>query len=261
MACTAMISFISDPWFYAAAVPAVILVGLSKGGLGGAMALIGVPLMALAVSPVQAAAIMLPILIVMDMVSLWTWRGERDPVTLKLMLPGAMIGIGIGWLTAAIVTADAVRLIVGVVALAFFARWLTQRLGAGERTADHDRPKATFWGAVSGFTSFVAHAGGPPFQIYALPLRQSPTVYVGTSVVYFAIVNAVKLIPYFALGQFDATNLTASATLMPIAPLATLAGAWIVRRMKADVFYPFMYAMILVVSLKLIWDGVSAILP
>ncbi|MDP3899395.1 MAG: sulfite exporter TauE/SafE family protein, partial [Mesorhizobium sp.] len=111
-----MIPLISDPWFYAAAIPAVILVGLSKGGLGGTMALIGVPLMALVVSPVQGAAILLPILIVMDGVSLWNWRGERDPVTLKLMLPGAMVGIGLGWLTAAFVTAGAVRLIVGVVA-------------------------------------------------------------------------------------------------------------------------------------------------
>ena len=252
-----MTSLISDPSFYAAAIPAVLLVGLSKGGLGGAMALIGVPLMALVVPPVQAAAIMLPILILMDMVSLWTWRGERDPVTLKLMLPGAMVGIGIGWLTAAMVTAGAVRLIVGAVALAFFLRWLSQRLGTGERIATHNRVKAFFWSMVSGFTSFVAHAGGPPYQVYALPLKQKPALYVGTSVIYFAIVNAVKLIPYFALGQFDATNLAMSAVLMPFAPLAILTGAWIVRRVKPHLFYPFMYTMILIVSLKLIWDGLA----
>ena len=252
-----MPALLADPWFYATAVPAVILVGLSKGGLGGAMALIGVPLMALVVSPVRAAAIMLPILIVMDMVSLWTWRGERDPVTLKLMLPGAMAGIGVGWLTAAVVTAGAVKLIVGLVALAFFARWLTQRLRAGDASLPHNPVKAGFWGVVSGFTSFVAHAGGPPFQVYALALKQPPALYVGTSVVFFAIVNAVKLVPYFALGQFDAANLTASAVLMPIAPLATLAGAWLVRRMKPEVFYPFMYAMILIVGCKLVWDGLA----
>lgn len=254
-----MVPLLSDPWFYAAAVPAVILVGLSKGGLGGAMALIGVPLMALVVSPVQAAAILLPILIVMDIVSLWTWRGERDPVTLKLMLPAAMLGIGIGWLTAAVVTTGAVRLIVGLVALAFFARWLAQKLAASEKARPHSGVRGAFWGMVAGFTSFVAHAGGPPYQVYALPLRQSPALYVGTSVVFFAVVNAVKLVPYFALGQFDATNLTASAVLMPIAPLATLAGAWIVRRMKPEIFYPFMYAMVLVVGLKLVWDGVFEI--
>jgi uncharacterized membrane protein YfcA len=250
-----MDALLHDPYFYAAAIPAVILIGLSKGGLGGAMALIGVPLLVLVVPPVQAAAILLPILIVMDIVSLWAWRGERDPTTLKLMLPGAVVGIGIGWATAAFVTAGAVRLIVGATALAFCLRWFAQRLAAGDRAAGHNRLKAGFWGIVSGFTSFVAHAGGPPFQIYALPLRQRPAVYVGTSVVFFAIVNAVKLVPYFALGQFDATNLTASAVLMPIAPLATLAGAWIVRRIKPDMFYPLMYSMIFIVALKLIWDG------
>jgi uncharacterized membrane protein YfcA len=247
---------LSDPWFYAAAVPAVILVGLSKGGLGGAMALLGVPLISFVVPPVQAAAILLPILIVMDVVSLWTWRGKRDPATLRLMLPGAMIGIGVGWLTAAYVTTGAVRLIVGVVALAFFLRWLMQTLAVSLHAAEHDRLKATLWGTVAGFTSFVAHAGGPPYQVYTLPLKQPPPIYVGTSVVFFAIVNAVKLVPYFALGQFDTANLTASAALMPIAPLATLAGAWIVRRMKPEIFYPFMYAMVLVVGVKLVWDGV-----
>src|SRR3990170_6569113 len=101
-----MSGLLLDPWFYAAAIPAVILVGLSKGGFGGAMGFIGVPLMALAISPVQAAAILLPILVLMDMVSLWTWRGVYDRATLAIMLPGSLIGIGIGWLTAAMVTAD-----------------------------------------------------------------------------------------------------------------------------------------------------------
>ena len=137
-----MVPLLSDPWFYAAAVPAVVLVGLSKGGLGGAMALIGVPLMALVVSPVQAAAILLPILVVMDIVSLWTWRGERDPVTLKLMLPAAMLGIGLGWLTAAVVTTGAVRLIVGLVAIAFFARWATQGMANVERPSEHSPVRA-----------------------------------------------------------------------------------------------------------------------
>jgi len=254
-----MNSLLSDPWFFATAVPAVVLVGLSKGGLGGAMALIGVPLMSLVVPPVQAAAILLPILIVMDMVSLWTWRGERDPVTLKLMLPGAMLGIGLGWLTAAVVTAGAVRLIVGLVALSFFARWFAQQISRRAAKTNHNPVTAGFWGLVSGFTSFVAHAGGPPYQVYALALGQKPALYVGTSVVYFAIVNAVKLVPYFALGQLDGANLTASLALMPVAPLATLAGAWIVRRMKPEVFYPFMYTMVLLVGAKLVRDGVLEI--
>jgi uncharacterized protein len=250
-----IVPLLSDPLFYATAIPAVILVGLSKGGLGGAAALMGVPIMALVMHPVQAAAILLPILIVMDLVSLWTWRGWYDRVTLKLTSPGAMIGIGIGWLAAAHVTVDAVRLIVGAVAIAFFLRWLYQSIARQQEAAPHNRVIGAWWGIVAGFTSFVAHAGGPPYQVYALALGQPPAIYVGTSVIFFAIVNAVKLVPYFALGQFDGTNLAASAVLLPVAPVATLFGAWLVRRMKAEIFYPFMYAMMLVVGLKLIWDG------
>ena len=114
---------------------------------------------------------------------------------------------------------------------------------------------------MAGFTSFVAHVGGPPFQAYALPLRLDPRVYTGTSAIFFAITNAVKLVPYFALGQFDAANLTASVALMPIAPLATLAGAWLVRRMRPEVFYPFTYATVGIVALKLLWDGAAEFFP
>lgn len=250
---------ITDPFFYAVAVPAIIFVGLSKGGLGGAFALFGVPLMALAISPIQAAAILLPILVLMDMVGLWTWRGERDLTTLKIMLPGAVLGIGIGWLTAAYVTEALIRLMVGLVALWFTINYFAQRLREmrkDERPArPHDAVRGTIWGALAGFTSFVSHAGGPPYQIYTLPLKQDPRTYTGTSVRFFAVVNAIKLVPYFALGQFDATNLSTSLALAPIAPFAILAGAWIVRRLDTRVFYPLMYAMIFVTALKLIHDG------
>ncbi len=251
---------LTDPWFYAAALPAVVLVGLSKGGLGGASALVGVPLMALVIPPVQAAAILLPILILMDLVSLWLWRGNRDWTTLRYMLPGALLGIAIGWLLASIVTESMVRLVVGIVALVFAVRWFATRMTGDEHRTGHSVTRGSFWGMVSGFTSFVAHAGGPPFQVYALALGQEPRLYVGTSVIFFAVVNAVKLVPYFALGQFDAQNLTVSLALMPAAPIATFAGAWIVRRMNAATFYPFMYGMVFIVALKLIYDGAGGLL-
>ena len=251
-----MSDLLYDPWFYAASIPAVMLVGFSKGGFGGAMALIGVPLMALVMSPVQAAAIMLPILLVMDAVSLWTWRGTYDRKMLGLMLPGALIGVAIGWATAAFVTVAAVRLIIGIVSLTFFLRWLVQFLQKADQVArPHNAVRASFWATISGFTSFVGHAGGPPYQIYALQLGHSPALYAGTSVIFFAIVNAVKVVPYFALGQFDTTNLSASAILMPVAPIATLAGAWLVRRLRASIFYGFTYSMMFLVAIKLIYDG------
>jgi uncharacterized membrane protein YfcA len=247
---------LSDPWFYAVAVPAVILVGLSKGGLGGAMGFVGVPLMSLVMSPVQAAAILLPILCVMDLVSLWTWRGFYDRSVLVSMLPGAMVGIGVGWATAALVTADAVRFIVGAVAIVFVARWLYLKFRHGKEHATQPNGiMAAFLGTVSGFTSFVAHVGGPPFQVYALPLRLDPKIFTGTSVIFFTIINAVKLVPYFLLGQFDATNLTASLVMLPIAPLGILVGAWVVRRMKPDLFYAFSYATVAIIAVKLVYDG------
>lgn len=254
-----MSALLSDPFFYATGVPAVLLVGLSKGGLGGGLALIGVPLMALAIPPVQAAAILLPILIAMDIASLWAWRGFRDPRTLKIMLPGAMVGIAVGWMTAAMVTEAMVRLMIGLIGFIFVVRWLVQKFGGSEMARPHKPAAGLFWGVISGFTSFIAHAGGPPYQVYTLPLRQDPKLFTGTSVVFFAIVNAVKLIPYFALGELDATNLTASLVLVPLAPAATFAGAWVVKRLKPEIFYPFMYVMILLISLNLIWVGARGI--
>jgi uncharacterized membrane protein YfcA len=251
--------FVSDPLFYAAAIPAVIFVGLSKGGLGGAMALIGVPLMALVVSPVKAAAIMLPILIVMDIVGLWTWRGVYDLKTLKIMVPAGILGIAIGWFTAAWVTVPQVRLLVGVIALLFVADYVRLRLRASApEPKSHNALRGSFWGTLAGFTSFVSHAGGPPYQVYALPLGHDPKLFTGTSVIFFAVINAVKLVPYFALGQFDAANMATSFMLMPIAPVATIAGAWIVKHMNRQVFYPFMYVMVFLVGLKLVYDGLTS---
>ena len=256
-----MTGLLSDPWFYAAAIPAVALIGFSKGGFGGAMAVMGVPLMALVMPPVQAAAVLLPILVLMDLAALWAWRGNRrDWITLRNMLPGAFAGIGIGWLTALVVTEAAVKLIVGVVALGFVLRWLWQKVAGQDAPHPHNLAAGAFWGAVSGFTSFVAHSGGPPYQVYALPLRQDPKLYTATSVLFFAIMNAVKLIPYFALGELDTGNLTAAASLVPVAIVATFAGAAIVKRMRAEIFYPITYTLVFVLSLKLIWDGAVGIL-
>lgn len=251
---------ITDPFFYVVAIPALFIVGLSKGGFGGAMAIMGVPLMTLAVPPFQAAAIMLPILILMDMFSLWTWRHHSDRKTLIIILPGALLGIAIGWLTATWVSEGLIRLLVGFVALSFslqyfWRRFHEYRLSKQTPPRAHNRLYGAFCGLLSGFTSFISHAGGPPYQLYALPLRHDPKVYTGTSVRFFTAINALKVIPYFLLGEFDATNLKTALVLSPIAPLATLAGALIVRRLKPEVFYPLMYAMVLLTSFKLIYDG------
>jgi uncharacterized protein len=250
-----------DVSFYYAAIPAVILVGLAKGGMGDALSLIGLPFLALVVSPVQAAAILLPILIFMDMISLVIWRRHGDWTTLKIMLPGALAGIALGWATSALVPGNVLRVVIGVVTILFCLRYFWNNFGPGRGKVvppHGQRPvRATLWGAFSGYGSFVAHAGGAPFQIYVLPLQMPPREYTGTSARFFAILNAVKLIPYFALGQLDTQNLAASATLLPFAPLATIAGAWCVKRMQPKIFYPFMYAMALIAAVLIAREGLG----
>ncbi|EYD73890.1 putative integral membrane protein [Rubellimicrobium mesophilum DSM 19309] len=238
---------------------AAVIVGLSKGGLAG-LGVMAVPVLALVLPPVQAAAILLPILCLTDLVATWNWWGTWNRRTLLQMLPGALLGIGVGWLTAAVVPDAAVLLIVGVVALAFVGRWLWQVLHRRPQAPRPEAPaKASFWGGLAGYTSFVAHAGGPPFQVYTLPLGLDPRILTGTSVAFFAIVNYVKLIPYAALGEFDTQNLGTSAALAPLAVAFTFVGAWIIRRMRAEVFYPITYALTALVGLKLVWDGIAGL--
>jgi len=249
---------ITDPLFYLVAIPAVLLVGLAKGGFGGALTLVGVPLMAVVISPVTAAAIMLPVLVAMDIVGLVAWRGTFDRRVIAIMLPASFGGVLLGYLTATMVSADGIRLVIGLLALWFAAEWFWR-----SRHQLEPRPRKTVkslsWGAIAGFSSFVSHAGGPPFQVAVMPLRLPPPVYAGTSVLFFASTNAVKLIPYFLLGQFSADNLATSAVLMPLAPVATLAGVWLVRRVDPKAFYWIAYMVLVPVGLKLIVDGARAL--
>lgn len=249
---------ITDPWFYAVAVPAILLTGLAKGGFLGAAGGLAVPLMSLVISPVQAAGIMLPILNVMDVVGLVAYRRDFDWKNLAILLPAAITGVGIGWATAAYVTEAHVRLIIGVIGLAFT---LNYWFAGGARRDAHgpDRMRGAFWGMVAGFTSFVSHTGAPPFNIYMLPQRLANTALAATAVMFFATVNVVKLVPYYALGQFSTANLATSAVLLPLAPLAMMAGVYLTRRVAQAPFYRIAYASLFIISLKLVYDGLSAV--
>ncbi len=244
---------IENPIFWVTAVIAVIITGISKGGFGG-LALFAVPLMALTISPIQAASIMLPILIIMDWVSAWSYRKHWNKPLVMRMVPAAIIGIGIGWLLAGYVTDDLVRVIVGLIAIAFpLYHWFGPKSGV---EAIKDSPVAGYIaGAVAGFTSFIAHAGGPPFKAYAIPQGLPHRIFAGSAVMFFFVVNAVKLIPYGALGQLDKTNLTTSAILMPLAPIGVLIGVWLVKRIDGTLFYRIMYCLIFLTGLKLLWDA------
>ena len=250
---------ISDPLFYLAAIPAVILVGLSKGGFAG-LSMLSLPLMALVISPIRAAAIMLPILIVQDVVSVWAYRRSWDRRNLSILLPGAVLGILFGYLLAAKVSDVAIQLAVGVISVAFALRRLILERGAAAPASSASRPAGWFWGAVSGFTSMIANAGGPPFQIYVLPQRLPRDVFVGTGVLFFALVNWIKVPPYIALGQFTRDNLATSVALFPLAIASTWAGVLLVRRVSGERFYTIIYVLLTMVGLKLIWNAVTALL-
>ena len=244
-----------DPIFWAVAVFSVLITGISKGGFGG-LALLAVPLMALVISPIQAAGIMLPILIIMDCVGVWTYRKHWDRKLLLLTLPGAVLGIVAGGLLAGYVDDQAVRIVVGVIAVLFPVYAIVKPRG-GDAFIKNNRPLGLVSGTVAGFTSFVAHAGGPPYQAYAIPQGLDKRIYAGTAVMFFFVVNFIKVVPYAMLGQFDQTNLTTSLILIPIAPFGVLFGAWLVKHIDQQLFYRILYALIFSVGLKLLWDGLT----
>lgn len=246
---------ITDPVFYMFAAPAVILLGLAKGGFSGVGAL-ALPLMALATSPLQAAAITLPILMVQDVVSVWAFRHTFDRGILRLMLPSAAVGILGGYLLAAFVSSSAVELAVGLISMLFGAQRLLPFSPSGAARAEGRVPwRGVLAGMVSGFTSQIAHAGGPPFQMYVLPRKLAPESLIGTSAIFFCAVNWMKTPAYLALGQFNRESLSTAAVLLPLAIASTWAGVWLVRRVPAEGFYRLIYLLMLLAGAKLTYDG------
>lgn len=248
-----------DPVFVTVAVVAVLIVGLSKAGLLGGLGVVGVPMLALVMPARDAAGMMLPVLLCMDAVAIWMYRKECDWHLLRIMLPGAAIGTLIGWALWAVVSDAVVLLLVGVVTLLFVLDAVLP-LRRKLEGLPPSKPWGTFWGGLAGFTSFISHTGGPPFQIYVLPQRLAPALYAGTSAFFFAIVNAAKLVPYFFLGQLNVHNLTLSAALAPIGMLGVFLGIFLVRRISMRLFYRIAYWLVFLLALQLIWEGTNRLL-
>jgi uncharacterized membrane protein YfcA len=245
---------ISDPLFYLVAIPAVLLTGISKGGFGGALGGVGVPLMALAISPIRAAAILLPVLCLMDLVGFRVYFRKWDTTNLKIMIPGAIAGIVLGSVTFGMFSEDAIRIMIGVVAVAFpIYSWLSRNVERKPTSAAIG--SGAFWAAMSGFTSFLAHAGGPPAMVYLLPQRLDKVRYVATISVFFMFVNAIKLIPYAWLGQFSSTNLLTSLLLAPLVPAGVMLGVWLQNRVNVEWFYRISQSCLLVTGVQLIYQG------
>ncbi len=242
-----------DALFWLAAVVASVFVGMSKGGLP-AVGLLAVPILALVISPVTAAGLLLPVYVLSDMLGLVAYRGAFDARVLKILAPAATLGVGLGWATASLVPEALVTGLVGLIGLVYALRLLLQRGDTVETRPARVLP-GLFWGTIMGFTSFVSHAGAAPYQIYVMPQRLSKTVYAGTTTITFAFVNAIKLVPYWALGQFSPDNLRAAAVLILPAGLAVYAGVYLVRIMPQVLFFRLVTWALALVSLKLIWNG------
>jgi uncharacterized membrane protein YfcA len=250
-------ALIDNPWFYAAAIPAIVLTGVAKGGFGGGIGSLAVPLIALTVAPARAAAIMLPILVLMDAVGLYAYRGQWDRRIMRIILPAGLIGIVIGWITFRFLPDYWIRILLGVISLAFVADGLRR---VDLPTSDASDALGRIWATVSGFTSFVTHAGGPPLNFYLLRTHLEKGVFAGTTVVFFAVINAAKLVPYLALGLFDATNLATSAVLAPAAAGGIVIGILLRRRISRRFFFRIVYGFVFVTGCKLLYDGLGALL-
>ena len=246
-----------DPFFLIVAATAVILVGLAKGGLSGLGAL-GTPLLALAVAPVQAAAILLPILIVQDAVSVWAFRRTWDGWVIGWMLPGALTGIVGGWAFAELLPTAAVMAMLGAITAGFglWRLWIER----GGRTVAASRSPGwvgSLVGVGMGFASQIAHAGGPPFQMWVTPRRLPHLVFIGTSSVLFALINWMKVPAYLALGAFPHEVVVAALLLMPLAIVSTLLTVRWMKRMNPERFYVLIYVLMVLLGAKLLWDGVQ----
>jgi uncharacterized membrane protein YfcA len=245
--------------FWIVAVLTVFLVGLSKSGLLGSLGMVAVPLLVLGgMQPRDAAGMLLPLLLVMDAIAIWTYRKDADWHILWIMLPGAAIGTLIGWALWSFVSDAMVLLFVGVITMIFILDALLP-LRKKLEGLPPSKPWGAFWGGFAGFTSFISHTGGPPFQIYTLPQKLEPVRYSGTTAFFFAIVNSAKLIPYFFLGQLNVSNLSHAAILAPLAIVGVLVGVWLVRRISIKRFYQITYWLVFLLALKLIWDGVQGV--
>ena len=243
---------LTDPLFLTMIIAAVTLLGLAKGGFAG-VGMVATPMMALVIPPLQAAAIFLPILLVQDVISVWAYRRDWDAWNLKVMMPGSVIGIVVAWVLAAHLSDAMVRLAVGLIGLAFVLNaWF------GKVSIEPQTPKAAagvFWGGISGFTSTLVQAGSPPFQVFTLPQRLPKLVFVGTNAVFFAATNTLKVIPYFALGQFSTETLHISLWMLPLAIATNFLGIWLVRVTPTILFYRIAYVLVFLISIGLTWDA------
>ena len=242
-----------DIYFYFIASIGVILFGISKGGFAGPIAILSLPIMSLAMSPVMAAAILLPVLLIMDVIAMYLYWKTWDMKNIKIIIPPALIGIFIGAMTFNYSSDDSIRIIIGTIAILFILLTIIQK---NNLLIKPSKTKGTFWSLIAGYTSFLIHSGGTPVNFYLLPQKLNKTIYVGTMTLTFLIINVIKLVPYYYLGQFVIPNIKASLILSPLAPISIYLGYYLHKKVNEEVFYFFIYLFLAIGGVKLIYDGI-----
>ena len=252
---------IDNPWFYLFGALAVLMTGISKGGFAGTFGGMGVPLMSLAIVPTQAAGIMLPILLAIDAYGIRVFWRAFDRRVLATMIPGAIVGSLVGYFAFGKLDESMLKLLIGTIAVGFpifnqTRRWLAARAAKTIAPSHPNHLKGGFWCGFSGFTSFVAHSGAPPYQVYAMPLQLDKFVYTATASIFFAFANAFKIPFYAVLGQFSTQNLLTALVLCPLVPVGVQAGLWLQRKVKSDAqFYLIGQGLLFLTGCKLLWDA------
>jgi len=247
----------ADPvLFWIAAIAAAFFVGGSKGGLP-MIALLSVPTMSLVMPPMQGAALLLPVYLVSDVYGIWIYRRSFSSRNLAILIPAAAIGVVVGWLLAGRTDENAVRVVIGCIGLAFLALRLRTRFMGRGKPRGADVPRGLILGSVSGFTSFVSHAGGPAFQLYVLPQQLPKMMFAGTSTILFAVINLMKVPPYLALGLIDWGDMRMVAALSPVAIFGAWLGHRITRIIAERIFFIIVEIALFLISINLIRVGLG----
>ena len=250
-----------DPMFYFVGWTTTLLMGIGKGAFGGGLAILGVPLLALVVDPLQGAIMVAVLIAAMDLFAIGSFGVSTwSKPDLTWLIPGLIVGIAIGYAVFLIVDARIVTLIIGVITLAFTAHWFLRGRTAPAGQLPVSPPLALLAGTASGFTTFVAHAGGPPVAMYLLARGLSKTAFVGTTIAFFMLGNLLKLPPYLALGLKQPQALWAALALLPAAPIGVWMGRWLHERLDQKRLFFACYLLLAAAALKLTTDAALALL-
>lgn len=233
---------------------AAYLMGLSKGGVP-MIAILAVPLLSLFMDPALAAGLLLPIYITTDMYAVYLFRNAFSLRNLKILMPAGACGVGLGFLAVSYVPGDAIKLLVALIAVSYLIYSLRRRFSKQEfPTKPADIPRGLIWGGLSGLTSYISHAGGPPYQAYVLPQRLDKLTYLGTTTIFFSAVNLLKVPPYIVAGQITWDSFGQAVWLIPCALAGAWSGARIARVLPERVFFLLVEIALAVVSVKLFWE-------